>query len=188
MSTDAITEKLGTIEGSVRTFIDKNNSKVKELDSRIFQVEQHLVSKTGAGPFIGADKSMGQLVVESDGFAAFRKGARSSGQIEIGSFKASTITSGTWTAGPDFLPRIAAPPMPTLPLRALVPSFGVTTNLVEYCKEVSATGGSGYQYPEGSDKGQSDLGFKDDQTGSSSSRTAVFSLSRVSDRLEEQRQ
>jgi len=104
-------------------------------------------------------KTVGQLVAESEGLAQFRKGARSSGQIEVGSFKVSPILSGTWTSPPDFLNRVAAPPMPTLPLRSLLPAFQTASNMIEYPKETGATNAANYQAVEGVDKPQSDLSF-----------------------------
>src|SRR3974390_118924 len=106
-------EKVNRIENAIESWGQRNKAKADETAARLLQVEQALVSHNPGAPLgLGGEKSLGQIVLDSEQFASFRKGSRSTGQIPIGAFKASTITSGPWTTGPDFSPRIAAPPMP----------------------------------------------------------------------------
>lgn len=70
-----------------------------------------------------------------------------------------TVLSGTWSAPPDYRPVMITPPQPALPVRALMPTIMTTSNLIEYPKESSFTSNVGYQYPEGTDKGQSDATY-----------------------------
>lgn len=89
--------KLSAIEGDIKRFIEKHQQKYKEQDCRLLTVEQMLTARgTGIGPFNGSDKSLGALVTSAEGFAAFKKGARSSGQIDAGSFhrKAVNVVTG----------------------------------------------------------------------------------------------
>jgi HK97 family phage major capsid protein len=161
--------KLAQIQTGLTNFIERNDRRYKENDqrsqeaaARLMQLEQAFVSRNPGSPMgIGCEKSLGAQVVDSEGLAAFRKGAKSSGQIEAGSLfqKAVNIISGPWTVGPDYRPTIAAPAQPRLPLRALLPTFVTTSNLCEYPRETARSGSPDYQYPEATDKVQGDFTF-----------------------------
>jgi HK97 family phage major capsid protein len=169
MTTDElVASKLNSLEGDVRKFIDHHKQQLaeqgaqhaqhtKELSARLLGLEQHAVSGGGAFGGSSANKSLGELVTESEGFAALRKGGRSTGAIEVGSFK--TVLSGPYSVGPTFYPVVAQPAQPRLPVRGLMPGLVTTSNLVEFPSEDSQTGGPGYQYPEGSDKSQTDFAY-----------------------------
>jgi HK97 family phage major capsid protein len=157
----AIDTQITSIEVGLKQFIEKYKGKSAELDARLLSVEQALVARGGGTPLTGSDKSLGATLTESDGFASFKKGARSSGQVEIGSFlrKAVTIVSGTWSSGPQFLPQVAQPPQPRLPVRQLMPNFPTTSALIEFPSEDSHSGAADYQVNEGDAKPQMDFAY-----------------------------
>ena len=149
---------ISAVEAEVKQFIARHQGKSKELDARMLAIEQALTRGTFGGA--GFDpKDIGALIIQSENFAAFQKGSRSSGQIEVRSFKASPILSGTWTTGPDYRPTMAAPPQPRLTVRALMPTITTAGNLIEFPREDSHSGGPGYQTPEGTDKPQIDFAY-----------------------------
>jgi HK97 family phage major capsid protein len=153
MDTNPVLQKLDEIQ-RVAT------SKLAEHSARLLAVEQLASRGTGGGEGFG-EKSLGNRIIESENFAQFQKGSQSSGAIPVGSLlsKATTILSGTWSSGPQFLPRVAAPPQPALRLRDLLPAAPTTSNLIEWPQETARSGAPGYQYPEATDKQQRDFTY-----------------------------
>lgn len=157
-----IGERLSSIEQGVRSFIDRNDRRGQELSARMLTIEQMATARGSAiGPLSSSEKSLGAELVNSDGFRSFTKGARSSGQLDVGSFhrKVSNIVSGSWSVGPDFRPVVAAPGQPRLTLRNLIPSYSTVSNLVEWPYESATSGGADYQVNEGDTKPQSDFTY-----------------------------
>jgi len=155
--------KLDQMQTDLKSFVERHLGKSAELDARLRQLEQAFVSGPGSrgGPMgFGGAKSLGQIVAENEGFQAFKKGGRTSGQIEIGSFarKAVVITSGSWSAAPDYIPTMALPAQPRLPLRSVLPSFGTVSNMIEFPRETARSGSPDYA-PEGSDKAFGDFTY-----------------------------
>ena len=91
----------------------------------------------------------GALLVESEGFKALKSGARSSGQVSIGSFHKTAIVNATGQNQPlvqDYrVPGIIFPAQQRLTIRDLVPSFPTVSNLVQFAKESSFTNNAGSQ-------------------------------------------
>jgi hypothetical protein len=145
MDVNPVIQKLDQIQDAAGKLV----SKQRELDSRVLGLEQMATRSTGGGGEGFGGKSIGKCIVESENFAQFRKGAQSTGAIPVGSLlsKATTILSGTWSSGPQFLPRMAAPAQPQL------------RNLIEWPQETSRSGAPAYQVPEGSDKAQGDFTY-----------------------------
>lgn len=164
MSATAFEQKLSTMESGLRTFIDTHVQKNKELDARMMQVEQAIVGRNSPGPgggFGDFGNSLGDVIAQSEGFAALQKGAKSTGRIAVQNLlpDVKTILSGTWSAPPDYRPVMVTPPQPALPVRALMPTIMTQSNMIEFPKESTFTNNVGYQNPEGSDKGQSDATY-----------------------------
>jgi hypothetical protein len=100
-SSATIDAQVSSIEAGLRGFIERNDRKTAEHDqkhkvhdARLMAIEQQITPQhgaTGLGGF-GSDKNIGDIVINSQQLEIFEKGARSSGQIQIGSFK--TITTG----------------------------------------------------------------------------------------------
>jgi HK97 family phage major capsid protein len=106
---------------------------------------------------------LGRLIIESEQFAGFKKGASRSGRIEVASFSQKTVLSGTWSVPPDYLPRMVTPAQPRLPLRALLPAFATESNMIEFAGEESRSGSADYQPTEGVDKSQTDFTYSPQQ-------------------------
>jgi HK97 family phage major capsid protein len=156
---------LGRMESDLKGFISRHSNKYeqldtrsKELQARLLGVEQAVVARNPGAPMggFGGEKSLGATVVDSEQFRSFQKGASRSGRIEVGSFQKNILT-GPWTVAPDYIPRMAVPAQPRLPLRALLPSYATQSNMIEFPREESHTGGADYQLVEGTDKVQTDF-------------------------------
>ena len=73
MSTAApFTERIDQVHSRVST-------KLKEHSARLLAVEQSLVSRGGGGPGGFSDKSLGEMIVESENFQLLKKGQKESG-------------------------------------------------------------------------------------------------------------
>jgi hypothetical protein len=157
--------QIAGIQKGLSTFIEKNDRKTAELAARTLIIEQQMTSYSPGGPGAGFgmfDKSIGQQIIESDGFVALRKGARSTGAIEVKSFRPpedKTVVSGIWSSPPQFLPIIATPGQRRLVVRDLLPQLVTVSNMIEFAREDSMTGGAGYQTPEGSTKPESSFTY-----------------------------
>jgi HK97 family phage major capsid protein len=155
-------EKLQAIQQQIVPFVARHDQQSKELQARVLTLEQMAVSRPGApgAPSAFSSESVGATIAKSEGLASFRKGGKSSGQIEIGSFrKAVVIVSAPWSTAPDYRPTMAAPAQPRLPLRSLLPSFGTVSNMIEFPRETARSGSPDYAYPEGSDKAVGDFTY-----------------------------
>jgi hypothetical protein len=108
----------------------------------------------GGGPASDYAENIGDLLVQSDGFKAVQKGARSSGEIPVKTFQQKAVLSGSWSSGPQHLPIIAQPGERRLTVRDLVPQLNTIANMIEFASEDSITGGADYQTPEGSVKAE----------------------------------
>jgi HK97 family phage major capsid protein len=154
-------------EQELRQFLHQQDSELKqlikepqdELKARMMQLEQ-LVTSRGAGggssSFFGGDgKSVGEQLVESEGFKALQKGASRSGPVAVKSFRApqqKTVITGPWSAAPQLLPVVATPGQRRLFVRDLLPQSSTSSNMIEFAREDTITGGAGYQVPEASAK------------------------------------
>src|SRR5262249_47805270 len=147
--------------GDVRSSLETIDDQTKKTSARLLAVEQLVVKGNGGAPSnFGSDKSLGQTIVESEGFAMLQKGAQSSGRITLRSLAPELkIVSGSWSSPPDYIPRVAFPPQQPLPVRALMPNLTTTSNLIEFPVETSFTSNAGYQINEGDAKGQSDAAY-----------------------------
>lgn len=164
--------KLGTIESELKKFIEKHAEEVKlngtasqetkdaleklgkdfsTTNARLIAIEQKLTAPTG-GPS-GENKSIGQMMVESDGFKALQSGSRSTGRVNVGSFHKTAVVNATGQNQPlvpdQRLPGILMPGLRRLTVRDLLPQLRTTSNLVQYTRELlftnaaaSQTGGS----------------------------------------------
>jgi HK97 family phage major capsid protein len=194
--------KLSGVEAEIRKFIDKHAEEMKlrgeasaetkaaldklgkewkELSARLLNIEQTLVARGGATPSVR--KTIGEMVVESDGFRAIANGANSTGKIKVGNLhKAVTSRSGggdatvTPAAGatdpilnasgqnqplvPDYrVPGILGPGLRRLTVRDLLSVNRTTSNLIQYTKENVFYNSAGPQPGENQVKPQSSITF-----------------------------
>jgi HK97 family phage major capsid protein len=133
-----------------------------ELNARLAEVEQKLARRGG-----GANeppKTNGQLLTESEDFAALQKRGRGKASVQVRAVTDLTsLTTGTGGVGsaivPDRLPGIIAPPNRPMTIRDLIAPGRTASSSVEYVRE------SGFQnmatvVAEGQTKPQSDLKFE----------------------------
>lgn len=181
METKELETKLGSIETELKKFIDKHAEEVKltgtastetkaaldslgtqhrETAARLLVIEQAITAK-GTADDATETKSMGQVVVESEGFKTL--GLRNStGKIKIGSTKANLInaTGLNQPLVPAYIrPGIIPPGLRRLTVRDLMPNTPIASNLVEYVKETSFTNSAAMQTAETVAKAESALAF-----------------------------
>jgi HK97 family phage major capsid protein len=141
----------GTASAETKTALDKLGEEWKEVSSRLLAVEQKIVSRNDQNT--NEVKTVGDLMIESEGFKAMAKGANRSGQIKVGSFHKTAIVNATGqnqALVPDMrVPGILSPGLRRLTVRDLMPNLRTTSNLVQFVRELlftnnaaSQTGGS----------------------------------------------
>jgi HK97 family phage major capsid protein len=153
---------LAVIESELKQFIERHRGKSGEVDARLRALEQALTSR-GGGPGLATEKSVGDLVCESEGFKALQRGQRETGKIMIGSLHKTIIGTGTPSAlvPPAYAPGIVTPTgMRTLTVRDLLSQFRTISNMVAYTQELVFTNAAAPQAGEGTSKAQSDLTFQ----------------------------
>ena len=181
METKELEVKLGGIETQLTQFIAKHAEEVKtsgtastetksaleslgtqhrETAARLLVIEQAITAK-GTADNSTETKSMGEVVVESEGFKSL--GQRSStGKIKIGSTKANLINATGLNqplVPPYIRPGIIMPGLRRLTVRDLMPNTPIASNLVEYVKEASFTSAAAMQTAEAASKAESALTF-----------------------------
>ncbi len=180
METKELEVKLTSIETELKKFIDKHAEEVKvsgaastetkaaleklgtqhaEVASRLLVIEQKMTAPHGNDS--GETKSVGQMVVESEGFKALSHRA-STGQINIGSFKTNLVNATGYQqplVPPYIRPGIIMPGLRRLTVRDLMPNTPVSSNLIEFVKESSFTNAAAMQTAEAALKAESALAF-----------------------------
>lgn len=181
METKELEVKLGTIETELTKFIAKHAEEVKtsgtastetksaleslgtqhrETAARLLVIEQAITAK-GTADTSTETKSMGEVVVESEGFKALGQ-RNSTGKIKIGSTKANLINATGLNqplVPPYIRPGIIMPGLRRLTVRDLMPNTPIASNLVEYVKETSFTNSAAMQTAEAASKAESALTF-----------------------------
>lgn len=138
----------GTASAETKAALDKLGTQHTETAARLLVIEQKL---TAPGGNTGQEnKSFGQMVVESDGFKALQSGQKSSGRIDVGSFHKTAIVNTTGQNQP-LVPDYRVPgimmPMANrrLTIRDLIPSNPISSNLVQYTRELVFTNSAAMQ-------------------------------------------
>ncbi len=158
MDSATLDSKLVSIEGEIRNFIQKHNS-------RMLAVEQKLTSPGGGHRMSGSDETIGALLTASDGFKAFKGGLKSSGQVQVGHFHkdALAIVNATGLDQPLApyyrVPGIVTPGLQRLTVRDLLTAIPVTANMVAYAKETAFTNSAAPQAGENVLKAESGITF-----------------------------
>lgn len=181
METKELEVKLGGIETQLTAFIAKHAEEVKvsgtastetktaleslgtqhrETAARLLVIEQAITAK-GTADTSTETKSMGEVVVESEGFKSLGQ-RNSTGKIKIGSTKANLINATGLNqplVPPYIRPGIIMPGLRRLTVRDLMPNTPIASNLVEYVKETSFTNSAAMQTAEAASKAESALTF-----------------------------
>ena len=129
------------------------SDQLNELKARTLEVEQKLAKKPGGGGGDEQPKSMGQIVAESDEFkAAMGQGnkARNMAPVNVGSFHKNTIVNATLNNDQPLvsrvrLPSIITPGLRRMTVRDLLPQTPISSNVVEFAKELLFTNNAGPQ-------------------------------------------
>lgn len=159
----AMSKELRGFTGEVKTEVDKLGKQSAEASARLLALEQYITApgRGGRPGGAGGSASIGQTVVEAEGFKALQLGGRSSGRIAVKSFESkSTILTGTWSAAPDYRPEMHFPAQRVLTVRGLLPNLATVSNLVEFPRELVNTNASDYQGVEGSQKAESAITYE----------------------------
>jgi HK97 family phage major capsid protein len=133
---------------------NKLSSDLAELKARTLEVEQKLVKRPGGGGGEDPAKSIGQIVAESEQFKhAASLGAKSRGMdpVDVGSFHKTAIVNATINndqplVAPLRLPGIIQPALRRLTIRDLLPQTPISSNIVEFARELVYTNNAGPQY------------------------------------------
>jgi HK97 family phage major capsid protein len=159
--------KLDQIQTELKAFVERHTGKSQEMDARLLQLEQAFVARPGApgAPLgLGGEKSLGCLVVESDGFQSLKRGAKETGKILVGTlhkagFPPITGMPGGALVPPTYFPQIIPPGLRPLTIRDLLTVNRSNSNLIQYTREESFSNSAAPQGGEGTDKPQSNLTF-----------------------------
>lgn len=183
METKELQEKLVTMEGDLKKFIEKHEQEVKltgtasvetksaldklatqytEAATRLLAIEQRLTAPNHEGG--NGSKSIGETFTDSDQYKAMAAaGAVSSGQVKIGNLHKTTIVNATGQnqplVPPFIMPGILTPGLQRLTVRDLLAQTSTTTNLIEYARETAFTNAAAMQVNEGDAKAESALTF-----------------------------
>jgi HK97 family phage major capsid protein len=129
--------------------LEKLDNDRKETGARLLAIEQKMTAPRGGGDGGDYGPSVGQMLIESEGFKALRTGARSTGQIRIGSFHKTAIVNATGQNQPLVadarVPGVVGPGQQRLSVRDLLPQFPTSSNLVQFTRESSQTNAAASQ-------------------------------------------
>ena len=145
--------------------LDENKTELNGVKSQLTEIEQKMARKSGAG-FVGGveeQKSVGQMIVDSDELKAFRSGG-ARGQMRL---ETKTVVVGTSVVGGMIAPTILTDPVilprrrPTV--RSLLAPGQTDSNSVWFSRMTSRTVGAATVL-EGGQKQKSDMQFAQIQT------------------------
>lgn len=148
--------RLGAMSGETKAAVDKLLITQGELQARLNAAEQ-LVAKieSGAGVHV-SQKSVGQMVIESDAFKAFD--IRGKGRVTVDVNAAVTSASGI--VEPQRVAGIQAAPQRRMTIRDLCANGRTTSNSVEFVRETGFTNNAApVSENPASNKPESDLTF-----------------------------
>lgn len=185
MESKELEGKLGAIQTELEKFIEKHAEEVKvsgvasietkaaltklseqvlEESARLLAIEQKMTAPRGDSGD-GDGKSWGDLFIESPEFKAMqgKVGAKRSGPVEVPSSVKTNVVNASGQNQPLVpafrRPGIIGPGLRRLTIRDLVPSSPVSSNLIEYVKELAFTNAAAIQTSEGAAKAESALTF-----------------------------
>jgi len=151
MDDKALHQKLTGLETDLKGFLGRQDNKFNEYSNRLLTIEQRITSRADGDSYSYGEKSLGQMIVQSEGFKTMPdRGAKSSGAIKVGEVHTKTaVVNANGTGQPlvaaQRLPGIITTAQPRLTVRDLLPSYPATSNLIEFGKELSVTNNAGPQ-------------------------------------------
>jgi HK97 family phage major capsid protein len=144
--------------------VDKLLIEQGELRARLQAAEQIVAKVEAGGGTRAAQKTIGQIVAESEELKNFNTSMRGVVAVKVGSIHAA-IDSGAASAGDLIVPQrvqgIVAPPNQRLFIRDLLSWGRTTSNSIEYVKETGFTNSANVVSENpGSEKPESDITFE----------------------------
>lgn len=171
--TEVLQKALSDHTGALKDFMGKQEERQRVHDSRLLELEQKLAGRAGRAD-LGEHRpgELAELLIKSDGMAAYLKGTSRSVEITVPAklFK-SAILNATGQNQPlvaaDRRPGIVAAPQRRFTIRDLFQGIPTNSNLVEFCRELSFTNnaapqgsGSSPAETEGQIKAESGMTFE----------------------------
>jgi HK97 family phage major capsid protein len=148
---------LSSISGEVKNLSSDAQRRFNELATRTLNLEQRFDSHKFSGMGYGADISVGQKVIESEGFKALQAGAPRTGKIAIEPEMLKTALINATGQNQPLVPAdrvgIVPPVQRRLRLRNVLPVSGTSSNSFEFPKETSFTNNAAPQYSAGAYEG-----------------------------------
>jgi hypothetical protein len=165
-----VTEILNGIKGDLGEFARGAKSKIEAQDERLLAIERAFSKGSGAWAGGSIEKSLGDVVVESEQIKSFYANRLSrSGKVLVGDLfgkKTAIISDGSLFTQPQRVGPVSAVWIP-LRLRDILRVTPATSNLIEFVRESSSTNaaapqgwGSSPQVYENVAKAESALGFQ----------------------------
>jgi HK97 family phage major capsid protein len=150
-----------TPEELAREVKESFDSKFRDLDARLFDVEQKATRQAGDGFDIAASATAGRQFTEAENVRAFLNDPSAGRRVGVEVKTVATITGATGSGGDLYVPQRDLPAMlPQRPLRVrdLLPVVRVSTGTVEYPHQ-TARNNSAATVAEAALKPQSDIQF-----------------------------
>jgi len=153
----------GAASAETKSALEKLGNDWKETSARLLAIEQKIVARGAGGGGGEETKSVGEMVVESEGFKAMQKGAKDSGKLNLGHLYKTNIVNATGQNQPlvpDMrVPGILTPGLRRLTVRDLLAQNRTSSNLVQFVKETAFTNNAASQTSEGASKAESAMTF-----------------------------
>lgn len=139
---DILSKALADHGASIKDFIVKSDERMEKTIARLSELEQKLAKKTlSAGGDGGYQPgAIADLLMKSEGMAAFQKGTSRAVEIQVpGQMFKTAILNATGQNQPlvqsDRRPGIVFGPQRRFTIRDLFPQLPTDSNLVEFCRE-----------------------------------------------------
>jgi HK97 family phage major capsid protein len=158
---------LTALGGEIKEFTEVASRRMAETNARLIAIEQRITAPTGGllDGSGGGTNDIGYTVIDSPQYKSFAAGnGGRSGRIQIGSFHKTAIVNATGLNQPLVqayrVPGVVEPGRQPLGIRDLLPSYPTTSNMIEFCRELSFTNNAAMQTAEGVAKGESAATFE----------------------------
>ncbi len=151
-SLDILAKHLSDHASAFKQFTERAEQRQKTHDDRLLELEQKIAARPGLGapPRDDEPGALTELLMKSDGLAAFQKGTTRSIEVTVPRklFKTAILNATGQNqplVAPDRRPGIAFAPQRRFTIRDLFPNIPTASNLVEFCQEQTFTNNAGPQ-------------------------------------------